>query len=236
MRVLDLFSGLGGWAEPFRDRGHEVITLDNDPRFGCDITTDVRDFHPSTLPWRPDVVVASPPCERFSTLTFQRGYFRMIDGQPRAVTPEGHEAVGLVRRTWAIITDAHPTFYVIENPRALLRRLMPQMMTPTHERRTVWYCHLGSPVAKPTDLWGRFPESFSLPPSCHNRRPEHPRGCCCLDHNPAPRGSRTGTQGEGSPGWTSWSGDRHDPDRSALRAKVPYRLGELLAIAAERDL
>lgn len=37
MRVLDLFSGLGGWSAAFRDRGHEVITLDIEPKFKPDI-------------------------------------------------------------------------------------------------------------------------------------------------------------------------------------------------------
>ena len=43
MRVLDLFSGLGGWASAFLDRGHEVVTTDLDLAFGCTVTGDIRD-------------------------------------------------------------------------------------------------------------------------------------------------------------------------------------------------
>ena len=228
MRVLDLFSGLGGWAKPFRDRGHDVVTLDDDPRFGCDLTIDVRRFakDPRTfLPgrrWRPDLVVASPPCEKFSTLSFQRGYFALDEaGDPHPATLEAWDAIELVHATWDVVESLTPRWYVIENPRALLRQVMPFTEPPDHERRTVWYCHLGAKVAKPTDLWGRFPSTLVLPGPCHNRRPSHDVECCCTDHNAAPRGSRTGTQG---------------PDSAAVRAKVPYRLGEMLSLACEVEL
>jgi hypothetical protein len=210
MRVLDLFSGLGGWAEPFRDAGHDVTTLDVDPRFECDVTADVMTWEPTKSY---DVITASPPCERFSTLTFQRGYFALAaDGRAVPVTDEAREAIALVVRTIELIELISPRWFVIENPRALLRStgVIP------FERRTAWYCHLGSAVAKPTDLWGGFPPSLRLPAPCHNRRPGHEPGCCCHDHNPAPRGSRTGTQG---------------PDDAATRAKVPYALGSVFEAA-----
>lgn len=225
MRVLDLFAGLGGWSAAFRDRGHDVITLDNDPRFGCDITADVREpmVAQRLLGFRPQVILASPPCETFSTLAFQRGHYRLTDDGARAepATDAGRLAVALVHRTVFLIRVLRPAFAIIENPRALLRTLD---VIP-FERRTVWYCHLGHelngrPAAKPTDLWGMFPPSLELPGPCHNRRPSHGSGCCCHDHVAAPRGSRTGTQG---------------PETAAERAKVPYQLSLAVCLAAEHD-
>jgi hypothetical protein len=216
VKVLDLFSGLGGWAEGFRARGHEVTTLDLDPKFGCDITADVRLWTPDQSY---DVVVASPPCEHFSTLTFQRGYFKQDeDGVPRPVKDEAYLALELVQRTWDLIRVICPWYYVVENPRALLRQVMPQTRPMTHHRHTVWYCHYGLPVAKPTDLWGMFPETFVPRPKCHNRRPNDPDDCCCRDHIAAPRGSRSGTQG---------------PQSAAERAKVPFELSHQLCRAVE---
>jgi hypothetical protein len=64
MRVFDLFSGLGGFSAAFRDRGHEVVTVDIEERFHPTIRADVR-----TLRGEPglfDVVLASPPCQEFS--------------------------------------------------------------------------------------------------------------------------------------------------------------------------
>lgn len=128
------------------------------------------------------------------------------EGEPK--TEKARSARELIRRTIGFIEEVKPRFFVIENPRARLRTLglMP------FERRTVWYCRLGEQVAKPTDLWGGFPESLRLPDGCHNGNP---------DHIAAPRGSRTGTQGSKS---------------AAERAKVPYGLGLTICLAAEREL
>lgn len=40
MKVLDLFSGLNGWGAAFRDRGHHVVSLDLEPKFGADFQLD----------------------------------------------------------------------------------------------------------------------------------------------------------------------------------------------------
>jgi hypothetical protein len=216
--VLDLFSGLGGWAEGFRAEGFDVTTLDLEPKFGCDITADVRTWKPDR---RYEVIVASPPCEYLSTLTFQRGYFKQdAEGVPRPVTDQGHLAIELFSRTWDLVRMIKPRYYILENPRALARQVMSQTKPVEHERHTVWYCHYGLPMAKPTDLWGRFPATFTPEPKCHNRRGGHPKNCCCHDHNAAPRGSRSGTQG---------------PQSAAERAKVPFELSNALARAITKE-
>ncbi len=66
MKVLDLFSGLEGWASVFRARGHDVTTLDFDPRFGADIQIDILKLRSLEEFGAFDVVCASPPCETFS--------------------------------------------------------------------------------------------------------------------------------------------------------------------------
>lgn len=230
LRVLDLFAGLGGWSAAFRRHGHDVTTLDNDPRFGCDVTADILTVNPYDLGGVGyfDVILASPPCETFSTLAFQRGHYKMTGTKPNATyaaaTPAGELALSLVHRTLWFVTMLEPRYYVIENPRALLRELMP-VQVPRIQRpgsrpleASVWYCHVGHTVggrvvAKPTDLWGHVPATFTLPGPCHNQRTDHPADCCCRDHVSAPRGSRTGTQG---------------PESAAERAKVPYGLSTRL--------
>jgi hypothetical protein len=220
MRVLELYAGLKGWSQPFADRGHDVVTLDYLPHFDCDITIDIlewdyRDFE------RPDIILASPPCEKFSTMGFQYGWFRQIrtryEVETEPVTAEARHALSLVAKAVEIIDYFDPEFWVIENPKALLRKLAAIPAAPT----SVWYCHYGEERAKPTDLWrGGNWRTLRLEPPCHNQRAGHPPDCCCRDHNPAPRGSRTGTQGM---------------DRE-LSAKIPYPLAESVCLAAERDL
>jgi len=59
---LDLFAGYGGWSNPFREAGHEVFTVDFDPSFEVDLVLDVRELGITHLPWKPDLILASPPC------------------------------------------------------------------------------------------------------------------------------------------------------------------------------
>lgn len=259
MKVLDLFAGLRGWSDPWKARGWDVATLDNEEHFGSDITADIRDFADDPdkyLTWRPDVILASPPCEAFSVMTIGRNWTR--EHEPK--TDKARLALELVEATRRVIDYYQPTFFVIENPRAKLRRLEP---VKDLERVTVTYCQYGEPFMKPTDLWGVFPWSWKPRPMCK------PRADC---HVSAARGSRTGIQGgralerllEDAPPdiaesirrmagreatgrdkyrggmievmarFPSWSEERKV--LTALRARIPKQLSEELCIAAERDL
>lgn len=209
MKVLDLFAGLRGWSEPFEARGHEVRTLELNKAFK-DITyrMDVRSFavNPDRWldGWRPDVLLASPPCTSFSVMTIGRNWTK--DHQPK--TDKARLGLELVGATLGLIDKLDPRYFVVENPRAKLRK-MPQM---AHlERRTVTYCQYGEANMKPTDLWGGFPPSLALKAPCKN-------GAGC--HTAAPRGSMTGTQGRDS----------------AECAKIPAGLALAVCLAAELDL
>ena len=211
MRVLDLFAGLGGWSTPFAERGHEVVTVDNDLRFDCTYTADI-------LEWEPegdfDIVLASPPCEKFTVMRFGSNWFPGY--QPR------HDgtvlAMRLVERTIDLIEQIRPAFWIVENPVGMLRKLH---LVP-YEHCTVTYCRYGRREMKPTDLWGGFPPSLVLRPRCRNYG---------TDHDRAPRGwsaKRTvngvdygGTQGMGNP---------------AERAEIPRELALDVCLAAEHDL
>jgi hypothetical protein len=211
LSVLDLFSGLGGWSQAFRERGHSVVTVDYEERFDPDVLANVLDLSDDLnwlLNWsgggKFDIILASPPCEKFSVMAFGAnwlpGYEPKHDGTRLAME--------LVRKTVRIIGETKPSFWVVENPMGMLRKLD---LLP-YERTSVTYCAYGARVRKETDLWGGFPPSLSLEPTCRNGDP-------C--HVPAPRGSRTGTQG---------------PESSAERAKVPHDLALAVCLAAERDL
>ena len=190
-RVLDLFSGLNGWGDPFRAAGHEVFAIDIDRRFSADAHLDIGDVTTvlDAMPWRPDVIFASPPCNSFSTGSMGKMWQHGSHPSPKRSErhPDGHpiavEGMRLVLATLRLIAVLQPPYWVIENPRGRLRSLDLLAGIP---RRTVWYCRLGLDRAKPTDLWGVFPPALVLPAGCHNGNP---------DHVAAPRGSRTGTQG-----------------------------------------
>lgn len=190
MRVLDLFSGTGGWSDPWLACRHDVKRVELDPglaeRTGAiqhDVT-DTAGLIERLGDWRPDVLLASPPCNSFSTMTMGRMW--TPDGEPKHPTAVLGRAA--VEATLRLIVALDPDWFIIENPRARLRTL-PMLAGLT--RSTVWYCRFGEQRAKPTDLWHRLPwhlhQQLDDPIfRCHNGN---------ADHLSAPRGSSTGTQG-----------------------------------------
>jgi hypothetical protein len=193
------------------DRGHQVITLDNDRRFEPDVCEDILAWNERSVP-KPDVVLASPPCEGFTVMNIGRNWTGPTDvpaDQPKTET--ARMGLRLVERTLEVIAELTPAFWVVENPRAKLRKLP---IVKPYEMRTVTYCQYGLTTMKPTDLWGGFPPSLELKPPCRNGDPCHVR---------APRGSR-------SAGSIQGLADR------AKRARIPYQLALAFCLAAERDL
>lgn len=178
MRVLDLFSGLEGWSGPWRDYGHEVYRVAIDAQFPAE-HRDIMTFEPSKLPWKPDIILASPPCTWFTVMQIGRNWTK--DHQPK--TEGAKLGLKLVYKTMDIINELKPKWFIIENPRAKLRVLEPLKHL---ERRTITYCQYGEKRMKPTDLWGVFPTTLKLNPPCKN-------GDSC--HVKAPRGLTNATQG-----------------------------------------
>lgn len=246
MKVLDLFSGTGGWSEAFLRRGHDVIRIDFDPRFRSVPKTMTMDLLsdlvlPSLQGEKWDVILASPPCQCFSLASIRHHFdawstcrncgedIRRIAGEQWsnptsgfAVDCEGNhkpdhslrlypasekavDALALLNKAITLIAALQPDWWWIENPRGGMKHFI------TQEPTTVWYCQYGDRAAKPTHLWGRWPEQWVPRPKCFNSNPRCP-------HEKAPRGSRTGTQGKSD---------------AAERAVVPYELSRDVALACE---
>jgi hypothetical protein len=206
MKVADLFSGMGGWSAPFLAAGDDVFRVEIDPAFPAELHADMRDVTAADFPWRPDLILASPPCEGFSVMNIGRNWHH--DGTPK--TDTARLALDLVRTTLRLVRDLEPTFWIMENPRAKLR-VLP--VVAGLERRSVVYCAYGEDRMKPTDLWSdRWPPSLVLAPVCANGDPCHVR---------APRGSRTGTQG---------------PRSYHQKSVVPFALGAAVRAAVLVDL
>ena len=183
MKVLELFAGTKSFSSAAQSLGAAVFTSDIDPDFNTDYTVSVMDFDISKVPFRPDILWASPPCETFSVASLGHHW----TGGKGAYVPKTQECLdGMARveKTLELIDRLKPKAWIIENPRGVLRKL-PMMNRNGIYRYTVTYCQYGDIRMKPTDLWSNIP-NLELKPMCKNGSP-------C--HVAAPRGSSTGTQG-----------------------------------------
>jgi len=152
MKVLDLFSGLGGFSQAFKDRGHTVITIDNNPEFNPDICIDIIKLKKKDLfSYTFDIVLASPPCTEFSKSSMPDSWNKNKSVNPNTL---------LLQKTLKILYWIDPRYWVVEN---------------VSGARPFFYPFLGKPVKKVGSryLWGKFPicdikpvyDKWKLPPS-----------------------------------------------------------------------
>lgn len=183
LKVLDLFAGTRSVAKAFEKNGHEVYTIEWDRvHEGIDWYADLFDVTAKDIIERfgkPDVIWASPPCEKFSVAAIGKHW---IKGTNDPKTEETKEALRLLEHVVNLIKELDPKYYFIENPRGKMRKMEVLKDFPMY---TVTYCQYGDTRMKPTDLWTNHPDP-KFKPMCKNGQP-------C--HVAAPRGSQTGTQG-----------------------------------------
>ena len=179
MNTLELFAGSRSFSKVAEQLGHRVYTSDNQDFEKIDQVCDIFDFDVNKLPYAPDVVWTSPPCTSFSVASI--GHHWNKDHTPK--TEKAELGVAIVKKTIEIIEQLRPKYWFIENPRGKLRKLdfMQDFL-----RKTVTYCSYGDMRMKPTDIWTNF--DFATRPMCFNGNKD-------CHHEPAPRGSKTGTQG-----------------------------------------
>lgn len=169
MKVLELFSGTGSFSNAAKKRGHEVFTIDIDGKLDPDLNIDINNLKAIDIPFHPDIIWASPPCQKFSIASVYRHW---KDGKPRHQGTV--DAIKLVEKTINIIQILRPKFFFIENPRGMMRKLDCLLF---FYRRTVTYCKYGFPYQKATDIWTNClewnPRETCSPGSpCHVRAPK----------------------------------------------------------------
>jgi len=129
--ILDLCGGTGAWSTPYKDAGYDVrlVTLPDN---------DVRTYVP---PENVYGILAAPPCTMFSLARTTAKVPRDLDA-----------GLELVKVCLEIIWKTKPKFWVMENPKGLLRKFMgkPAFAFDASEFGEVYNKH--------TDLWGYFKE------------------------------------------------------------------------------
>jgi len=181
MNVLELFAGSKSIGNVAEQLGMNVYSSDIEQFGGINYVVDILEFDVNNVPFKPDIIWASPPCTGFSVAAIGRNWTK-TDGDAIPKSDTARLGIELVKKTIEIIDYFNPNYYFIENPRGMLRKL--QIMQ-RFKRHSVTYCQYGDSRMKPTDIWTNS-ETWIPRSACKN-------GDTC--HVSAPRGSRTGTQG-----------------------------------------
>lgn len=214
MIILELFSGTGSFSKVAEARGHKVFTVDFNPIFNPNLCIDILNFDISILPEEfrhPHIIWASPPCTCFSVASL-RHYW--VNGKPK--NEKTLNAIEIAKKTLNIIEELKPDYWVIENPRGMLRK---QDFLSHLKRDTVSYCQYGFNLMKPTDLFNNIP-NFK-PKICWPLAPCHER---------ASRGSKKGIQGI-----YNYNYEKARGGNASARAIIPPKLCEEILINCEED-
>ena len=187
LKVLELFAGTRSIGRAFEQRGHDVFSIEWNKDFeNISLYKDISELTAQEIIdsfGRPDVIWASPDCTTFSIAAIS--HHRRKNEETGNLDPVSDYAKFCDKvdtHVLDLIRELAPKYWFIENPRGGMRKMTWMQGLP---RYTVTYCQYGDKRIKPTDIWTNHPDPKFLPP-CHNGDP-------C--HEPAPRGSKTGTQG-----------------------------------------
>ena len=182
--LVELFAGSRSVGSVAEAKGMNVFSIDWQKFDKIDLAIDIEELQTKDVPFIPDVVWASPDCTTYTIAaisTHRNGTEPKSDYAKKCDAVNKH-FISLIDE-WLLINPKMVFF--IENPRGMMRK-MPFMQR--FKRHTVWYCTYGDDRAKPTDIWTNS-EVWQPRPMCHNGN----KNC---HHQPAPRGSKTGTQGK----------------------------------------
>ena len=183
VNLLELFAGSRSVGKVGEELGMKVFSVDWQMFESIDLAIDIGEMKKEDVPFVPDVVWASPDCTTYTIAAISK---HRNGTEPKSEYAKKCDQVNThfiwLIKEWLKINPKMVFF--IENPRGMLRK-MPFMQE--FKRHTIWYCQYGDDRAKPTDIWTNS-NDWQPRPMCHNGN----KNC---HHQPAPRGSKTGTQG-----------------------------------------
>tara|TARA_R110002051_G_scaffold64067_1_gene116629 strand:+ start:142 stop:723 length:582 start_codon:yes stop_codon:yes gene_type:complete len=127
LKVIDLYSGLGGASEAFIRAGHDVVRIENNPDLAFVEETVIADvawahtFYGDSI----DLVWASPPCQDFSQAFSARRPTARREG--REFQPDMKPLISALE----IISNLKPKYFVIENVVGAIKDFKPHVGNPT---------------------------------------------------------------------------------------------------------
>ena len=193
MKVLELFAGSKSIGKVAEARGHEVFSIDINAFDGIDLVKDINELMLDDVPFIPDMVWSGTPCTTYSLAagsTHRHEHYVPKTEFAKHCDLMNARVNNLINE-W--MKDNPDLIWYIENPRGMLRKMWFMDGLP---RVTVWYCQYGDFRAKPTDIFSNNIGNPIFNPTGWFPRAECHNGNKNCHHESAPRGSRTGTQGQ----------------------------------------
>jgi site-specific DNA-cytosine methylase len=183
LKLAEFFAGSRSVGNVADQMGFNVFSVDWKPYAKVDLVADVEFMDTEDVPFIPDGVWGSPDCKTYTVaaIAHHRNGTEPKSDYAKKCDRVNMHFISLIEK-WLLV-NPNMVFF-IENPRGMLRK-MPFMQK--FKRHTVWYCTYGDERAKPTDIWTNS-KTWIPRPMCHNGN----KNC---HHTPAPRCSKTGTQG-----------------------------------------
>jgi len=158
MKILDLYSGLGGASEAFVEAGHDVVRIDNNPAM-CHVPhtriSDSSFAYNFIAQEKFDLIWASPPCLEFSNGFNAPKPTAAREG--RDFTPDIND----LTKAMNIIAWLEPKYWIIENVVGAIKDFEPYLGEPNQI--------IGSFV-----LWGKFPQLIVSRDWVHTKTSQDP--------------------------------------------------------------
>jgi hypothetical protein len=158
INLLELFAGTRSVGKEAGKLGIEVFSSDLENFKDIDYQVSILDFDISKLPFKPDIIWASPPCTLFSNANQKA----LSDHWDKIVTnrtgikyvpksEQSRQAINILRATLSIIKQLEPKVFYIENPALGRMKHLDEMKGFRHVK--VSYFDYGFDYWKPTNIF-----------------------------------------------------------------------------------